>query len=159
MPPIGLPLLHEEDVEGTVASVFVDIRARMPFVPALFKALAKDPEILVPAWLQARAVYDDARSTAAADEIRRSAQVRIGFQPSRRVSEVVAPFVVELPFMLLIVTSLQLSLHGEFARRPPPEQRHRRSPQVHPAVPPGQHRPAHRPRLAVQSQGWHHPKR
>jgi hypothetical protein len=121
MPPVGLPLVHEEEVDGVVSSVFVDIRARMPFVPALFKALAKDPEILVPAWLQARAIYDHARSPAAADEIRRSAQVRIGFQPSRRVREAVAPFVVELPFMLLIVTSLQLSLNRELARRPTPE--------------------------------------
>src|SRR5207245_2351336 len=58
MPPTGLPLLHEEEVDGVVASVFVDIRARMPFVPALFKALAADPKALVAAWLQARAIYE-----------------------------------------------------------------------------------------------------
>ena len=66
MRSIGLPLLHEEEVEGVVSSVFVDIRARMPFVPALFKALAADPDSLVAAWLQARMIYDDPRSPAAA---------------------------------------------------------------------------------------------
>ena len=83
---IGLPLLHEEEVEGVVSSVFVDIRARMPFVPALFKALAADPDSLVAAWLQARMIYDDPRSPVAADEIRKSAQVSTGFRPSNRVS-------------------------------------------------------------------------
>jgi hypothetical protein len=121
MQSIGLTLLHEEEVEGIVSSVFLDIRARMPFVPALFKALAADPESLVAAWLQARAIYDDPASPAAADEIRKSAQVGIGFRPSRRVSEVLAPYAAELPFMLLIVTSLQLSLRGELARQPTPE--------------------------------------
>jgi hypothetical protein len=121
MPPVGLPLLHEEEVEGVVASVFVDIRARMPFVPALFKAFAADPEVLVAAWLQARAIYDDPRSTAAADQIRNSARVLVDFPPSRRVSEAVAPFAAELPYMLLIVTSLQLTLSGELRLRPAPE--------------------------------------
>ena len=121
MRSIGLPLLHEEEVEGVVSSVFVDIRARMPFVPALFKALAADPDSLVAAWLQARMIYDDPRSPAAADEIRKSAQVSIGFRPSNRVSEALAPYATELPFMLLIVTSLQLSLSGELARQPTPE--------------------------------------
>ena len=121
MQPIGLPLLHEEEVEGVASSVFVDIRARMPFVPALFKALAADPEALVAAWLQAREIYDDPRSPAAADQIRRSAQVRTSFQPSRRIRETLAPFAAELPFMLLIVTSLQLSLTEELARQPAPE--------------------------------------
>jgi len=120
-PTTGLPLLHEEEVDGVVAAVFVDIRARMPFVPALFKALAADPEALVAAWLQARAIYDDPRAPAAAAEIRKSAQDRIGYQPSSRVRESVAPFVAELPFMLLIVTSLQLSLSGELPRRRAPE--------------------------------------
>lgn len=120
MTPTGLPLLHEEEVDGVVAAVFVDIRARMPFVPALFKALAADPEALVAAWLQARAIYDDPRAPAAADEIRWSAQVGIGYQPSSRVRESVAPFATDLPFMLLIVTSLQLSLSGELRLRPSP---------------------------------------
>src|SRR5712692_9463419 len=120
MPPIGLPLLHEEEVDGVVSSVFVDIRARMPFVPALFKALAADPEALVAAWLQARAIYDDPRSPAAAEAIRRSAHVNVGYQPSRQVREAVRPFAAELPFMLLIVTSLQLSLGGQQARRATP---------------------------------------
>jgi hypothetical protein len=121
MPPIGLPLLHEEEVDGVVSSVFVDIRKRMPFVPALFKALASDSETLVAAWLQARAIYDDPRSSAAGDAIRESARVRLRFQPGRRVREAVAPFAAELPFMLLIVTSLQLSLNGHLARQATPE--------------------------------------
>ena len=133
MRSIGLPLLHEEEVEGVVSSVFVDIRARMPFVPALFKALAADPESLVAAWLQARMIYDDPGAPAAADEIRTSAQVSIDFRLNIRVSEALAPYVTELPFRLLIVTSLRLSLSGELARQPPPEldlQRRRPSPSL-----------------------------
>ena len=121
MRSIGLPLLHEEEVEGVVSSVFVDIRARMPFVPALFKALAADPESLVAAWLQARAIYDDPRSPAAADEIRKTAGSVSAFGRAAAVSDALAPYAAELPFMLLIVTSLQLSLSGELARRSTPE--------------------------------------
>jgi hypothetical protein len=117
---VGLPLRHEEDVEGVVASVFLDVRRRMPFVPALFKALAHDPDVLVAAWLQARALYDDARAPAATRAIRRSARVELNYRPSRRVSETVAPFVAELPSMLLIVTSLRLTLDSEFSLQPSP---------------------------------------
>jgi len=116
----GLPLRHEEDVEGVVASVFVDVRRRMPFVPALFKALAHDPDVLLAAWLQARAIYDDPRAVAANLAIRRSARVELDYRPSRQVSEAVAPFVAELPSMLLIVTSLRLTLDGEFSLQPSP---------------------------------------
>ena len=121
MRPVGLELLHEDEAEGIVSSVYADVRRRMPFVPALFKALAADPDTLVAAWLQARAIIDDPRSRIAADAIRESARVRLDYRPSSRVREIVAPFVAELPFMLLIVTSLQLSLSGELARRPKPE--------------------------------------
>ena len=119
--PVGLPLLHEEDVEGIVSSVFLDIRRRMPFVPALFKALATDPDTLLAAWLQARAIYDDPRSAAAANVIRQQAHAELGYRPSRRVRDTVAPFAAELPHMLLIVASLQLSLDGELPRQPCPE--------------------------------------
>ena len=120
---VGLPLRHEEEAEGLVASVFLDVRRRMPFVPALFKALANDPETLLAAWLQARAIYDDPRARVAAQSIRESARAELGYRPSRRVRETVAPFVTELPSMLLIVASLRLSLDGEFnlQRRPAPD--------------------------------------
>jgi hypothetical protein len=118
---VGLQLLHEDEAGGIVSSVYADIRRRMPFVPALFKALATTPDTLVAAWLQARAIYDDPRSRAAAEAIGESARVPIDYRPSSRVREAVAPFVVELPFMLLIVTSLQLTLSGELVRRPRPE--------------------------------------
>jgi hypothetical protein len=118
---VGLQLLHEDEAAGIVASVYADVRRRMPFVPALFKALATDPDTLVAAWLQARAIYDDPRSQIAAAAIRESARVPIDYQPSSRVRETVAPFVAELPFMLLIVTSLQLSLSGELVLRARPE--------------------------------------
>jgi hypothetical protein len=120
MPPVGLQLLHEDEAGGVVSSVYADVRRRMPFVPALFKALAAEPDTLVAAWLQARAILDDPRSAAAADAIRESARVGLDYRPSNRVREAVTPFVAELPFMLLIVTSLQLSLGGEPARRPAP---------------------------------------
>jgi hypothetical protein len=118
--PSGLPLRHEEDAKGVVASVFLDVRRRMPFVPALFKALAHDPDVLLAAWLQARAIYDDPRSPAATRAIRASARAQLDYRPSRQVSETVAPFVAELPSMLLIVTSLRLTLDGEFSLQPPP---------------------------------------
>jgi hypothetical protein len=121
MARVGLPLVHEDEAEGLVSAVFVDIRARMPFVPALFKALAGDPEVLVAAWLQARAIYDDPRSTAAAAAIRSSAQVEIGYRPSARVRTTLAPYADELPRMLLIVSSLQLTLAGELPLQPAPE--------------------------------------
>ncbi|MBA2558709.1 MAG: hypothetical protein H0V07_02280 [Propionibacteriales bacterium] len=118
--PTGLPLRHEEDAEGVVASVFLDVRRRMPFVPALFKALAHDPDALLAAWLQARAIYDDPRAPAATGAIRQSARAELAYRPSREVSDTLAPFVAELPSMLLIVTSLRLSLDGEFSLQPPP---------------------------------------
>ena len=37
---------REEDAGGLVSQVFLDVRARMPFVPAIFKALASEPETL-----------------------------------------------------------------------------------------------------------------
>jgi hypothetical protein len=117
---VGLPLVHEEDADGLVASVFVDIRARMPFVPALFKALARDPKALLAAWLQARAVYDHPGAREAADAIRRSARVRIDYRPTSKVREALVPFVAELPFMLLIVSSLRLSLDHELPPQPAP---------------------------------------
>jgi hypothetical protein len=121
MPSVGLQLVQEEDAEGVVASVYVDIRSRMPFVPALFKALAADPESLLAAWLQARALYDHPGTPEATRTIRRSARITIGYQPSIGVQEAVAPFAAELPFMLLIVGSLRLSLDRELPRRPAPE--------------------------------------
>lgn len=118
--PAGLPLRHEEQAEGIVASVFLDVRRRMPFVPALFKALAHDPDALLAAWLQARAIYDDPRATVATRAIRQCARVALAYQPSRRVRQTLAPFVAELPTMLLIVMSLRLTLNGEFSLQPRP---------------------------------------
>ena len=121
MSSVGLPLVHEEDADGVVASVFVDIRTRMPFVPALFKALASDPESLLAAWLQARMVYDHPGALEAADAIRRSARVTIDYRPTSKVRETLVPFAAELPFMLLIVSSLRLSLDHELPPQPAPE--------------------------------------
>ena len=108
----GLPLRHEEDAEGLVASVFLDIRRRMPFVPALFKALAGDPAALLAGWLQSRALYDDPAAAGAAEALRRSALPPLRFVSTPELAETVRPFVAELPFMLLIVSSLSLTLDG-----------------------------------------------
>ena len=121
MSSVGLPLVYEEDADGVVASVFVDIRARMPFVPALFKAMARDPESLLAAWLQARLVYDHPGAVEATDAIRRSARVTIDYRPTSKVRETLVPFAAELPFMLLIVSSLRLSLDHELPPQPAPE--------------------------------------
>lgn len=118
----GLPLRHEEEVEGIVASVFQDIRGRMPFVPALFKALADDSEALLAAWLQARALYDDPAAAVSADSLRRLADPHLEVDLPAGLGAAVSPFVQELPFMLLIVSSLSLTLDGalELRERPDP---------------------------------------
>jgi hypothetical protein len=113
-------LVHEEDATGLVLSVFADIRARMPFVPAMFKALAREPAALAPAWLQARALYDDPRAPAAATRLAELARPHLTYRPSRAVQEAAAPFAAELPSLLLIVTSLGLSLNGVLPLREPP---------------------------------------
>ena len=76
--------------------------------------------MLVAAWLQARAIYDDPRSSEAAAAIRATARVDTGYRPSARVRTTLAPYADELPRMLLIVTSLQLTLAGELPLQPTP---------------------------------------
>jgi hypothetical protein len=118
---VGLPLTHEERVEGVAASVFRDVRARIPFVPALFKALAHDPEALLAAWLQARALYDDPATAAPTARLRRLADPGLALDPTAELRTALRPFVEELPFMLLIVASLSLTLDGRLPRREPPD--------------------------------------
>jgi hypothetical protein len=105
-------LLHEEHATGLVLSVFADVRARMPFVPAIFKALARDPGALEPAWLQARALYDDPRAAEAASRLAEQARAELTYRPSAAVRRSAAPFAADLPSLLLVVTSLGLSLDG-----------------------------------------------
>lgn len=113
-------LRHEEEAEGPVSAVFRDVRRRMPFVPALFKALAFDPGALETAWLQARALYDDPRAAEAAGRVAALARPELSYRPSPKVRETVAPFLAEIPTMLLVVSSLGLSLDGELELSPPP---------------------------------------
>ncbi len=122
-PTSGFTLRYEEEAEGVVSSVFRDVRVRMEFVPAIFKALAPDPEALVPAWLQARAIYDDPRAGTALARLKERAVVDLSYTPSGAVRDAVAPFAQELPALLLIVTSLGLSLDGVIPLQPlpPPE--------------------------------------
>lgn len=47
MPPVGLPLVHEEDVDGVVSSVSMDTRTRMPFVTGLFKPLSRQARTMI----------------------------------------------------------------------------------------------------------------
>lgn len=105
-------LLPEEHAAGLVLSIFADVRARMPFVPAIFKALARDPAALEPAWLQARALYDDPRAAEAATRLAELARPGVAYRPSHAVREAAAPFAADLPSLLLVVTSLGLSLDG-----------------------------------------------
>ena len=92
----------------------------MEFVPAIFKALAPDPAALVPAWLQARAIYDDPRAGEALARLRERARPDLSYQPSGSVSDAVVPFAQELPALLLIVTSLGLALDGAVPLQPLP---------------------------------------
>lgn len=111
---------REEDVSGLVASVFVDIRARMPFVPAIFKALAADPPALESAWLQARQLYDHPGRAAATEQLRALADPRLDWVAPPAVRTAVTAFRDDLPNMVLIVTSLALALDGELPRAPRP---------------------------------------
>lgn len=119
--PLQIRLGHEEDAAGVVASVYRDVRVRMEFVPAIFKALASDPDALVTAWMQARALYDDPRVSQALARLLERARPCLDYSPSGGVAATVAPFVDELPVLLLIVTSLGLTLDGvlRVRRRPP----------------------------------------
>lgn len=116
-----LELRHEADAEGTVAAVFADIRRRMTFTPALFKALAPDPATLELAWLQARALLEEPGFGEATGRLR-ALSVREEPPGSRaEIVEAVAPFAAELPGMLLIVSSLGLALDRRLTRdRPVP---------------------------------------
>jgi len=94
----------------------------MPFVPAIFRALASDPRALEAAWLQARTIYDDARATESAKRlVAAAAPPELTYRPSAQVRGALAPFRSELPLLLLIVTSLGLSLDGLLELRPTPE--------------------------------------
>lgn len=113
-------LLHEEHATGLVLSIFADVRARLPFVPAIFKALAREPAALEPAWLQARALYDDPRAAEAAARLAELARPDLAYRPSPAVREAAAPFAADLPSLLLVVTSLGLSLDGVHPLREQP---------------------------------------
>jgi hypothetical protein len=115
-----LQLANEEEAAGVVSSVFLDVRARMPFVPAIFRALAADPPALEAAWVQARQLYDAPGAAAAAEQLREAARTDLRYVPSSAVRETVEPFRADLPSMLLIVTSLGLALDGVLERRPRP---------------------------------------
>lgn len=103
-----------------VSSVFRDLRSRMPFVPALFRALADDPPTLEAAWLQARALYDDPLAAQAVRPLAAKAAPGLDYAPSPAVRAVVMPFREELPLLLLIVASLGLALDGVIPLRHPP---------------------------------------
>lgn len=111
---------REEDVDGLVSSVFLDVRARMPFVPAIFKALAAEPATLEAAWLQARQLYDSPERPAAVQRLSDLADPRLGWVAPAPVRAAVAAFLADLPNMVLIVTSLALALDGLLPRAPRP---------------------------------------
>jgi hypothetical protein len=122
-PTTGLPLRHEKAATGLVAAVYADIRRRMPFVPALFKAIAFDPAALELAWLQARALADASGSDASTARLRAIADPALPYRASEPIRLAVAPFARELPLMLLVVTSLSLTLEGRIPLRPRTGQR------------------------------------
>lgn len=111
---------REEDAAGLVSSVFLDVRARMPFVPAIFKALASEPATLEAAWLQARQLYDHPGRAAATARLADAADPGLDWVAPAAVREAVAPFLADLPNMVLIVTSLALALDGALPRAPRP---------------------------------------
>jgi hypothetical protein len=112
-------LRHEDGATGLVAAVFTDIRRRLAFTPAIFKALAADPPALERAWVHARAILDDARYTDATNRLRETARAPRP-DPDRAVARAVEPFAAELPGMLLVVSSLGLALDGRLTLHAPP---------------------------------------
>ena len=115
-----LALQHEDDATGLVASVFADIRRRMSFTPAIFKALATDPPALERAWVHARAVVDDGRFAAATSRLLAAARTPVSVRASPQLADALRPFTTELPGMLLVVSSLGLALDGRLPLVPPP---------------------------------------
>lgn len=113
-------LQHEDEATGLVASVFTDVRRRMAFTPAVFKALAADPPALERAWVHARAIVDDGRFAGATERLRTAARTPGAPRATPELAVAVAPFVAELPGMLLIVSSLGLALDGRLPLVPPP---------------------------------------
>lgn len=120
MTDMSFELRHEADAQGVVAAVFADIRRRMTFVPAIFKALAVDPGALERGWLQARALVDHTGFAAATGRLRSQAATQPAPTRSPALAEAVAPFVAELAGMLLVVSSLGLALDGRIPLRAPP---------------------------------------
>ena len=110
---------YEDEASPRVAAVYADIRRRMSFVPALFKALAIDEDALETAWLQARTIVDDPGFGAATARVRAAATGRAATPTSPELRDAVAPFVADLPGMLLIASSLRASLDGELPRGDP----------------------------------------
>ena len=102
-----------------MAAVFADIRRRMVFTPALFKALAPDPAAVELAWIQARALLDEPGFGDATERLRTIALPTRALDVRAPVIEAVQPFTAELPGMLLIVSSLALALDGRLTRRMP----------------------------------------
>jgi hypothetical protein len=120
LPPTGPPLVHETEAAGLVTAVYADVRRRMPFVPALFKALATDPPTLEAAWLQARALLDDPGRADAEQRLRERARPAVEYRATAAVRAAIRPIAGELPAMLLVVTSLRLSLDGRLPVVPTP---------------------------------------
>ena len=110
---------YEDDASPRVAAVYADIRRRMSFVPALFKALAVDDSALESAWLQARTIVDDPRFGDATARIRHAATGSTRTQPSTQLRDALAPFAADLPGMLIIASSLRASLDGDLPRGEP----------------------------------------
>lgn len=110
---------YEDEAPPRVAAVYADIRRRMTFVPALFKALAADEDALESAWLQARTIVDDPRFGAVTDRVRAAAATRSTTVPSPPLRDALAPFAADLPGMLIIASSLRASLDGELTRGEP----------------------------------------
>jgi hypothetical protein len=112
-------LHHEDGADARVLAVYADVRRRLAFVPALFKALAADPVVLESAWLQARALLDDAGFPDALDRVRVVAGGTRRPRVSPAVRAAVAPFASDLPAMLLVAMSLEAALDGRIPRRAP----------------------------------------
>ena len=107
---------YEDEASPRVAAVYADIRRRMSFVPALFKALAVDDAVLESAWLQARTIIDDPRLGDATARVRLAGTGTTRAEPSTQLRDALAPFAADLPGMLIIASSLRASLDGDLPR-------------------------------------------
>ena len=112
------PMVEPAAATGTVAAVYAQISAVLPFVPSLFKSLAVCPPYLALAWEQAAPALRDQAHQAAAAGLAESVRTAAAPPDDARVREAMAQFVAPLSRMLLVSAGLREALAGRLDGAP-----------------------------------------